>query len=211
MGSVDHGDVLDETPIPLVDLDRLERNLDRMAEYATQHRLALRPHTKTHKSPRIAAEQLRRGAVGLTCATLLEAEVMAEVSDDLLLAYPPVGGAKLQRLLSLPEETGITVALDSIPVAEQLAAAARERGRSVGVLVELDLGMHRVGLSAIEDAVELVRQVTARPPLVYRGIAFYPVTFASGSAARTKSWSAWAPAFRPRSGHSIAPVSLPQS
>jgi D-serine deaminase-like pyridoxal phosphate-dependent protein len=174
MGSVDHGDVLDETPIPLADLDRLERNLDRMAEYATQHRLALRPHTKTHKSPRIAAEQLRRGAVGLTCATLLEAEVMAEVSDDLLLAYPPVGGAKLQRLLSLPEETGITVALDSIPVAEQLAAAARERGRSVGVLVELDLGMHRVGLSAIEDAVELARQVTARPPLVYRGIAFYP-------------------------------------
>lgn len=174
MGSVDHGDVLDETPIPLVDLDRLERNLDRMAEYATQRRLALRPHTKTHKSPRIAAEQLRRGAVGLTCATLLEAEVMAEVSDDLLLAYPPVGGAKLQRLLSLPEETGITVALDSIPVAEQLAAAARERGRSVGVLVELDLGMHRVGLSAIEDAVELARQVTARPPLVYRGIAFYP-------------------------------------
>jgi D-serine deaminase-like pyridoxal phosphate-dependent protein len=174
MGSVDHGDVLDETPIPLVDLDRLERNLDRMAEYATQHRLALRPHTKTHKSPRIAAEQLRRGAIGLTCATLLEAEVMAEVSDDLLLAYPPVGGAKLQRLLSLPEETGLTVALDSIPVAEQLAAAARERGRSVGVLVELDLGMHRVGLSAIEDAVELARQVTARPPLVYRGIAFYP-------------------------------------
>jgi D-serine deaminase-like pyridoxal phosphate-dependent protein len=165
---------MDETPIPLVDLDRLERNLDRMAGYADRHHLALRPHIKTHKSPRIAAEQVRRGAIGLTCATLLEAEVMAEVSDDLLLAYPPVGAAKLQRLLSLPEETGITVAIDSKEVADQLGRAARERGRSVGVLVELDLGMHRVGVPAIEDAVELARVVADMPPLVYRGIAFYP-------------------------------------
>jgi D-serine deaminase-like pyridoxal phosphate-dependent protein len=163
-----------ETPVPLVDLDRLERNLDRMAEYAAQHRLALRPHTKTHKSSRIAAEQMRRGAVGLTCATLLEAEVMAEASDDILLAYPPVGSAKVQRLLALPQETRITVALDSIEVAEQLARAAGESGREVGVLVEMDLGMRRVGVSAVEDAVALARLLTDRPPLVYRGIAFYP-------------------------------------
>ena len=66
-----------ETPIPLVDMDRLVRNLDRAAAYATEHDLALRPHIKTHKSPRIAGEQLRRGAVGLTCATPFEAEVMS--------------------------------------------------------------------------------------------------------------------------------------
>jgi D-serine deaminase-like pyridoxal phosphate-dependent protein len=166
--------VMDETPIPLVDLDRLDRNLDRMAGYAARHRLTLRPHTKTHKSPRIAAEQIRRGAVGLTCATLLEAEVMAEASDNLLLAYPPVGTAKLHRLLSLPEESEITVAVDSVQVVEQLADAARQRGRTVGVFVELDLGMHRVGLSAAADAVELARLIAGRPPLVYRGIAFYP-------------------------------------
>src|SRR3982750_4542251 len=94
--------VTNETPIPVVDLERMERNLDRMASYAAQHRVALRPHTKTHKSPLIAAEQIRRGAVGLTCATLLEAEVMAEASSDLLLAYQPVGEAKRQRLLALP-------------------------------------------------------------------------------------------------------------
>ncbi len=163
-----------ETPIPLVDLDRLERNLDRMAEYASRHGLALRPHTKTHKSPRVAAEQVRRGAVGLTCATLLEAEVMSEVCDDILLAYPPVGGSKLQRLLALPDDIELTVALDSIEVAEALAHAAGERGRTVGVYVELDVGMHRVGLSAIEDALALVRHVSERPPLVYRGITFYP-------------------------------------
>ncbi|HEV8455099.1 MAG TPA: D-TA family PLP-dependent enzyme [Gemmatimonadales bacterium] len=165
---------MDETPIPLVDLDRLERNLDRMAAYAAQHGLALRPHTKTHKSPRIATEQIRRGAVGLTCATLLETEVMAEASDDLLLAYPPVGSSKLQRLLSLPRETDVTVALDSPEVAEQLAQAARERGRPVGVLVEIDLGMRRVGLTTMDDMVALAGLVASRSPLVYRGIAFYP-------------------------------------
>jgi D-serine deaminase-like pyridoxal phosphate-dependent protein len=164
---------MDETPIPVVDLDRLERNLDRMAGYAARHNLTLRPHTKTHKSPRIAAEQLRRGAVGLTCATLLETEVMAEVADSLLLAYPPVGISKLQRLLSLPQNCELLVAVDSAAVVEQLADAARERNRTVGVMVELDLGMRRIGLSA-EAGAELARLVTQRPPLVYRGIAFYP-------------------------------------
>jgi D-serine deaminase-like pyridoxal phosphate-dependent protein len=166
--------VTNETPIPLVDLDRLERNLDRMADYASEHQLALRPHTKTHKSPRIAAEQIRRGAVGLTCATLLEAEVMAEASSDLLLAYQPVGEAKLQRLLALPAECEITVALDSDWVVDELSRAARERDRRIGVLVELDLGMHRVGVPALDQAIRLAAMVAERPPLIYRGIAFYP-------------------------------------
>jgi D-serine deaminase-like pyridoxal phosphate-dependent protein len=163
-----------ETPVPLVDLDRLQHNLDRMAAYARSHRLALRPHTKTHKSPRIAAEQLRRGAVGLTCATPLEVEVMAEVANDVLLGYPPVGPSKLKRLMELPGDLDLTVALDSITVAEQLAHVARERGRTVGVYLELDLGMHRVGLSALDDILALARRVAALPPLVYRGITFYP-------------------------------------
>lgn len=163
-----------ETPIPLVDLNRLERNLDRMATYAARHGLAVRPHTKTHKSPKVALEQLRRGAVGLTCATLLEAEVMAEVCDDILLAYPPVGRPKLQRLLALPEEVQLTVALDSIEVAERLEQDARERGRSVGVYVELDLGMHRVGVSAVKDAVAVAGRIAVLPHLEYRGITFYP-------------------------------------
>jgi D-serine deaminase-like pyridoxal phosphate-dependent protein len=166
--------VTNETPMPLVDLDRLERNLDRMAGYAAQHRLALRPHTKTHKSPRIAAEQVRRGAVGLTCATLLEAEVMAEASSDLFLAYQPVGEAKLQRLLALPAECDITVAVDSDRVIDELYRAAQERDRRIGVLVELNLGMHRVGVHGIDQAIRLAGMVAQHPPLVYRGITFYP-------------------------------------
>jgi D-serine deaminase-like pyridoxal phosphate-dependent protein len=163
-----------ETPIPLVDLDRMERNLDRMAAYVATHGLALRPHIKTHKSPKVAAEQLRRGAGGLTCATLLEAEVMSEICDDLLLAYPPVGSSKLQRLLSLPAEVDVTVALDSREVADALALAAEERGRRIGVLVELDVGLRRVGLTSVEDTVALARHISRRRSLRYRGITFYP-------------------------------------
>jgi D-serine deaminase-like pyridoxal phosphate-dependent protein len=163
-----------ETPVPLVDLDRLDRNLERMATYTRSNKLALRPHTKTHKSSRIAEEQIRRGAVGLTCATPLEAEVMAATCDDLLLAYPPVGEAKLRRLMSLPDRVRLTVALDSVECAEQLALAAASRGRTVGVYVELDLGMHRVGVAGAQEILRLVRCVAKRPPLVYRGIAFYP-------------------------------------
>ena len=171
-----------ETPVPLVDRDRLERNLERMAAYAGAHQLALRPHTKTHKSSRIGAEQLRRGAVGLTCATPLEIEVMASVCDDLLLAYPPVGKAKLRRLMSLPEHVKLTVALDSTESAEQLMRAAADRRRTVGVYVELDIGMHRVGVAGAEELLNLVRFVADRPPLVYHGIAFYPGHIRGGDA-----------------------------
>ncbi|MFN2565230.1 MAG: alanine racemase [Gemmatimonadaceae bacterium] len=163
-----------ETPIPLVDLDRMERNLDRVAAYASQHGLALRPHIKTHKSPRIAAEQMRRGAVGVTCATPREAEVMSEVSDDILLAYPPVGAVRARRVVSVPDRTRVTVALDSATAVEHLTAAARPVGRSIAVYVELDLGMHRVGVPSVEQAIELARLVRRSPPLEYAGIAFYP-------------------------------------
>ena len=163
-----------ETPTPVVDLDRMERNLDRAAAYAATHGLAMRPHIKTHKSPRIAAEQIRRGAVGVTCATPREAEVMAEVSDDVLIAYPPVGAARARRVVSVPDRARVLVALDSPTAIEHLAAAARPVGRTIGVYLELDLGMRRVGVASVEEAIGLARLVRRTPPLEYAGIAFYP-------------------------------------
>jgi D-serine deaminase-like pyridoxal phosphate-dependent protein len=163
-----------ETPTPVVDLEVLERNLDRMADYTGRHGLGLRPHIKTHKSPRVSAEQLRRGAIGLTCATTQEAEVMAELTDDVLVAYPPVGPARLARLMTLPRSVRLMVALDSEEAIEGLAQAARAAGRSVRVLVECDLGMHRVGVTSVEEAIRLTRLVRARPPLEYAGVTFYP-------------------------------------
>jgi D-serine deaminase-like pyridoxal phosphate-dependent protein len=169
-------DTLDalETPSLLVDLDRVARNLDRAADYASAHGLALRPHIKTHKSTRMASEQLRRGAVGVTCATPHEAEVMSAVCDDVLVAYPPVGALRARRLVDLPDHVRLTVALDSRQAIDDLAAAARVTGREVGVYVEVDVGMHRVGVDASAEAIALARAVVAAAPLEFAGIAFYP-------------------------------------
>ncbi|MFL5577266.1 MAG: alanine racemase [Gemmatimonadaceae bacterium] len=163
-----------ETPVPIVDLDRLALNLDRMAAYAALHGLALRPHVKTHKAPRVAAEQMRLGAVGLTCATPRELEVMSDVARDLLLAYPPVGAGKVDRLLSLPNALRLTVALDSEDAARELSMAAEAAARRVAVYVELDVGMRRVGVAGAAEAVALARVVAELPWLRYAGVAFYP-------------------------------------
>ncbi len=163
-----------ETPAALADLDRMAANLDRMAEYAASHHLALRPHVKTHKTPELALEQLRRGAVGVTCATPLEAEVMSDVAGDILVAYPPVDPLRIARLLALPPEVRLTVALDSAEALAALSRAAAAAGRTVGVLVELDLGMHRVGVSRPAAAVQLAAAAAQAPALEYRGLLFYP-------------------------------------
>ena len=163
-----------ETPVPVVDLDRLSLNLDRMSAYATLHGLRLRPHVKTHKSPRIAADQLRLGASGLTCATLREAEVMSEVCDDLLLAYPPVGAARLERMMRLPPEITIGVAVDDADALSALSVAARLARRTFDVYVEADMGMHRVGVASPAKAVALARQVADAQSLRFAGLLFYP-------------------------------------
>ena len=163
-----------ETPALLVDLDIMERNLTRAAEYAAAHGLALRPHVKTHKSPRVAARQLELGAVGLTCATPFEAGVMSTVASDILVAYPPVGAARAARLAALPSHVNLLVALDSTAAIEAMSRAAAAEQRTVGVYVELDVGMHRVGVAGVEDAISLARAVRAAPSLDFAGIAFYP-------------------------------------
>ena len=163
-----------ETPAPVVDLDRMAHNLDRMAAYAALNGLALRPHVKTHKAPRVAAEQMRLGAVGLTCATPRELEVMGDVSRDLLLAYPPVGAPRLERIVALPEVIRLTVGLDSPEAARALSRVAEAAGRRVGVYVELDVGMNRVGVAGPQEAVALARLVADLPWLRYAGVMFYP-------------------------------------
>lgn len=163
-----------ETPIPVVDLDRLAQNLDTMAAYCALHGLALRPHVKTHKAPRIAADQMRLGAVGLTCATPRELEVMGGVARDLLLAHPPVTWARVHRLMSLPRDVRLTVAVDSVEAATKLSRVAVDNGRTVDVHVEVDLGMHRVGVQRPEDAVGLASRIADLEGVRYSGLLFYP-------------------------------------
>jgi D-serine deaminase-like pyridoxal phosphate-dependent protein len=100
--------------------------------------------------------------------------VMSDVSDDILVAYPPVGMARVTRLVSLPGSTRLTVALDSAAAVEQLAEGARSAAREVSVFVEVDVGMHRVGVADASAVIELARLIRARSPLRYAGIAFYP-------------------------------------
>ena len=168
--------VLDEvdTPAALVDMDRLERNLGRAARYAADHGLALRPHVKTHKSLFVANAQLRHGASGLTCATPHETQVMSLICDELLNAFPPVGAGRARRLMSLNSRIRLTVALDSHDAVDILQAAAANAGRTVGVYVELDVGMRRIGLRDPNAVVELARYVTSQRSLEFAGIALYP-------------------------------------
>ncbi len=163
-----------ETPAVLVDLDVMERNLARVAGYAKDHSLRLRPHTKTHKSPMIARKQLDLGAAGITVAKVGEAEVMLSAApEDLLVAYPIIGRRKLERLMAVAERTQVTVAVDSMAAARQLSDAAREHRQEIGFLVEVDMGLHRVGLQPGE-VVEFTRSVAQLPHLRYEGFAMYP-------------------------------------
>jgi D-serine deaminase-like pyridoxal phosphate-dependent protein len=163
-----------DTPALLVDLDVMERNLARMADYARSRNLRLRPHTKTHKSIALAKRQLALGAVGLTVAKPGEAEVLVEAGPpELLVAYPTVGERKLRRLMEVARRTRLVMSLDSLEVAEGLSRAASQASVRVGVLIETDVGLHRVGVAPAEvDA--LAAAVERLPGLEWDGIAFYP-------------------------------------
>ena len=169
-----HIDALD-TPALLIDLDVMERNLQRAADYAKAHGLHLRPHTKTHKTPALARLQLELGAAGLTVAKVGEAEVMAQVSPPgLLVAYPVLGESKLRRLAEVARKTQVTVALDNAVVARGLAEAAAAYGVEFGVLAEWDAGMARAGLQSTEELAALALGISRLPKLRFEGIAFYP-------------------------------------
>ena len=163
-----------DTPALVIDLDIMERNLSRVAAYAHEHGIRLRPHTKTHKIPALGRRQVELGAVGLTVAKVSEAEVMLEAgAPGLLVAYPTFGAAKLARLMEVAKKTPVTMSLDSLDVARPLSAAAQAAGVSIGVLAEIDVGMGRVGIDAA-DLLTLVRGIEAAPGLRFEGIAFYP-------------------------------------
>ena len=164
-----------ETPALVVALDILARNLDRVAEYSRAHGLRLRPHTKTHKSLRIAGRQLESGAAGLTVAKVSEAEVMIGAQPaGMLVAYPVIGHSKLERLMAVARRTHVTVALDSAFAARQLSEAARAAQVTVGVLAEFDAGLGRVGVAPGEPLVRLAQSILKLPHLSLEGIAFYP-------------------------------------
>jgi len=162
-----------DTPALLVDLDRLEANLDRMAHLARAADLALRPHIKTHKTAQIARMQLERGAAGITVAKLGEAEVMAQAGvTDIFIANQIVGGPKIERLIALAQRVRVAVGVDSVEVAAPLSMASARAGIRLSALIEVDIGLGRCGV-APADALELARQLNTLPGLSLVGLFTY--------------------------------------
>ncbi len=162
------------TPALTVDLDALERNLDRVAELCRRQGVGLRPHTKTHKTVEVSRLQMAHGAVGLTVAKVGEAEVMAGAGlDDILVAFPILGDEKLRRLARLARARRLLVSLDSEAAAQELSRAAAAQNASIGVLVEFDAGGRRCGLDPGPALVALAKTIDKLPGLKFRGLMSY--------------------------------------
>jgi D-serine deaminase-like pyridoxal phosphate-dependent protein len=164
-----------DTPAVVIDLDIMDRNLKRLAEYTASKQLSLRPHTKTHKIPELAKLQIASGASGITVAKPGEARVMCESGvRDLLVAYPLVTETKAQRVAELAEDCTLSVSLDSSEAIAALGRAAATKGVRVGILIEIDVGFRRCGVATPEEAVRLAVEVSKYRQLDLRGIMFYP-------------------------------------
>lgn len=146
-----------DTPALVVDEPTMQRNIAGMAAFAASAGVGLRPHIKTHKTPRITRLQLAAGAIGITCAKLGEAEVMVDQAEvgEVLIAYPILGEAKIRRLVALMERTRMIIALDSHEVAEAVGRAVGRQDRAVDVYVEVNTGQNRAGALAGDEAVAL--------------------------------------------------------
>src|SRR5947208_14713252 len=132
-----------QTPAVLIESSRLKRNLDRMQAAVTARGRRLRPHAKTHKSPLVAEMQIARGAVGICCAKLGEAEVFADAGVlDIRLPYP-INPRQASRLVALARRTAISIIVDDRGVAQQWSDAMESAGLVLDVLVKVDVGFHR--------------------------------------------------------------------
>jgi D-serine deaminase-like pyridoxal phosphate-dependent protein len=162
-----------DTPVAVVDLGRVERNLGRWQDYCDRVGLANRPHVKTHRSIEIARRQVGLGAVGITCQKLGEAETMVDAGlNDVLLAYNVLGRAKLERLAVLLERATVTVTVDDEALLPGLQRAAA--GRELRVLVDCDTGLGRTGVPSPERAAELAAAVERTDGLRFDGYFTYP-------------------------------------
>ena len=162
-----------DTPSLRIDLDRLERNLEEMAAAVSDSGLKLRPHIKSHKMVEIARRQMDLGAVGLSTAKLSEAEALAAAGlKDLFVCYPLIGAAKLRRLRALSREVKLMTIVDSAPGARDLASTMAGEAKPLEVLLKVDVGMHRVGVSE-EHALDLAALVSKSPGLRLRGVCIH--------------------------------------
>jgi len=162
------------TPALVLDADIFEKNMKTMMDYLAKTGVNLRPHTKTHKTPMIARQQMKAGAIGLCCATIGEAEVMVNSGlDHILIANEVMGEEKIRRFVSLGRYADVIVAVDNAENLKDISSAAAAINVSVGVLIEVDVGMGRCGVRTIGDAVELAKIAKELKGINFRGLMGY--------------------------------------
>ena len=158
------------TPCVLVDYAKVQRNIDTMQQVAEVRGLRLRPHAKTHKSPDLALMQIARGAVGICCAKLGEAEVFADHGvGDIRLPYP-LNPVNADRVLALLNRTRLSFIVDHLDVARGWSEVMRKADRVVDVLIKVDVGFHRCGIDPARGAVAFITTVAGMPGLRLRGL-----------------------------------------
>ncbi len=175
------------TPALLVDQDALDRNLVKMADFATAKSIGLRPHTKTHKSPFLARRQIDLGAVGVCAAKVSEAEVLVSAGiAAVLITSPVVTPEKIERVVSLAAHSDrLQIVVDQADGAGALDQAARARGLTIGVVVDLDPGIRRTGIAPGEPALRLVEAIQEMPGLRFDGLQAY-----AGHVMHVEGWEA---------------------
>jgi D-serine deaminase-like pyridoxal phosphate-dependent protein len=163
-----------DTPALLLDLDKLEFNLKKAADFLKTTKARLRPHIKTHKCPVLAQKQVRAGAIGVTCAKVGEAEVMARAGiSDILIANQVVGARKIMRLMDLLTISDVKVAVESMENLAQLSEGAQCRNKTLSVLIEVDVGMGRCGVKTADEAVALAKKIDQAKGIQLAGIMGY--------------------------------------
>ena len=164
------------TPVLIVELDALDRNIARMAAFAEAHGLKLRPHAKTHKSPDIARRQIAAGAIGLCCAKIGEAEVMADAGlAGLHITSPVVSPPAIARLAALNQRSeGLMCVVDDPANVRALGAAVAAAGDApLMVIIDIDPGIRRTGVPTPDAAVAVLDAIRAEPSLSYKGVQCY--------------------------------------
>ena len=163
-----------ETPALLLNLNVFEANIRKLAAYCHEHDKSWRPHSKANKSPDIAKLLLANGASGITCAKVSEAELMATHGiDSILIANQIVSPIKMELLASLQAETEVIAAIDDVKVVGMMGAAARKVGSDIPLVIELDIGMDRVGIAPGAPSLDLARAICDEPGLLFKGLMGY--------------------------------------
>jgi len=163
-----------DTPALVVDLDALDRNIAKMAEFSRTTGVRVRPHAKTHKSPAIALRQIAQGAVGQCVQTVGEAEALVRGGvRDVLVSNEVVGERKLRRLAALAQDATIALCFDSAEQVDVASRIAQDFGVELGALVEIDVGMERCGVPPGKAAADLARRIADAPNLKFRGLQAY--------------------------------------